>query len=80
MELLLKSKAVLSKLTEAVGAIQKAHIIEKVAQIDNNLRFCRYQLNEYAGNYDELMQMQRVLNEDPTYSDKIKVGIFLFIA
>jgi DNA-binding XRE family transcriptional regulator len=55
LELLLKSKAVLSKLTEAVGAIQKAHIIEKVAQIDNNLRFCRYQLNEYAGNYDELM-------------------------
>lgn len=55
-----------------VGSIEKVHLQEKVEQIDNNIRFCRYQLNEYAGNADELVELQKRLIADHTLSVKLE--------
>jgi hypothetical protein len=72
MEDFIKSRAILGQLLEIVGAIEKVHLQEKLEQIDNNIRFCRYQLNEYAGKADELIEMQKILMADQTLNVKLE--------
>lgn len=79
LEELLKSKAILKGLRDTVGSIQKAHIEEKLEQINNNIRFCKFQLNEYSGKDKEILEMQRVMMEDPTLAIKLEVWIFFEI-
>lgn len=72
LEYLYKAKAILSGLMKAVGTIEKAHIEEKVGQIDNNIRFCKYELNEYSGTQDEMIALQRAIQSDPSSALKLE--------
>lgn len=69
----LKSRGILGKLLEIVGSIEKTHMMEKLEQIDNNIRFCRYQLNEFAGKSDEIIEFGKILMNDPTLAVKLEV-------
>ena len=68
----LKSRAILSQLVEIVGTIERVHLQERLEQIDNNIRFCRYQLNEYKGKSDELVELQKIMMNDQTLSVKLE--------
>lgn len=74
LEALYMAKAILTGLLKTVGTIQKAHIEEKMGQIDNNVRFCKYELNEYDGAQDEdqMIELQRALQSDPTSALKLE--------
>lgn len=72
LEDFLKSRAILSQILELVGSIEKVHLQEKLEQIDNNIRFCRYQLNEFTGNSDEIVELQKMLMADHTLSLKLE--------
>jgi hypothetical protein len=72
LEDFLKSRAILSQILELVGSIERVHMQEKMDQIDNNIRFCRYQLNEYAGKADEIIELQKMLLADHTLSVKLE--------
>ena len=68
----MKARAILTQLVELVGSIEKVHMNERIEQIDNNTRFCRYQLNEYKGKSDELVELQKILLSDQTLSVKLE--------
>lgn len=72
LEEFLKSRTILAQLLEVVGSIEKVHLQERIEQIDNNIRFCKYQLNEFAGNPDELAELNKVLMADQTLSLKLE--------
>lgn len=72
LEDFLKSRAILGQILEMVGSIEKVHLQEKLEQIDNNIRFCRFQLNEYAGKADEIIEMQKMLLVDHTLSVRLE--------
>lgn len=72
LEDFLKSRAILGQLLEVVGSIEKVHLQERIEQIDNNIRFCKYQLNEFGGKSDELAELKKVLMADQTLSLKLE--------
>ncbi len=72
LEDFVKARAILTQLVELVGSIEKVHMTERIEQIDNNTRYCRYQLNEYKGKSDELVELQKILLSDQTLSVKLE--------
>lgn len=59
LEHLLKSKKIMLDLVEVAGVIEKAHLQEKIEQIEHNIRFCKYNLRKFDSNMqNELVEMQ----------------------
>lgn len=73
LECLLKSKQIMMNLQEIAGVIEKAHLQERIEQVEHNIRFCKYNLRQFDSNMqNELMEMQNLIMQDSTLADKLE--------
>jgi len=60
-------------LQEIAGVIEKAHLQERIEQVEHNIRFCKYNLRQFDSNMqNELMEMQNLIMQDSTLADKLE--------
>lgn len=59
-------------LKEIAGVIEKAHLQERIEQVEHNIRFCKYNLRQFDSDMqNELIDMQNLIMQDSTLADKL---------